>query len=411
MNVLKTQTVLFLLTAILCCFTFAGKAEAAAGVDSTDFVASEPSSYLHYEGGGSYNDRTIGYDVVESLEGGDFGCFEKVTHLLYIRTDDTYDPDLDPPIDITVAFTAFSTGQQGVAYIKFARDWENPGLVLVAPNYGPQENGGASAIDENGDPLPGTYDIGINDDYQYFDGNFVNVVESKSAKRADSYLVRSYIKTKKGNEIEWFNINTPYEAITDPTDLDYDPDLDPNNFLYIKGNYLMGDIRIENMQPSSELIVTMSVILGCDPNNGSPTGNLQGSIDKIMVGTDKVPIGAQTVPLKGVDNVGHLLVSCQDHVLPGCNLDILDKVHEDDYYYDSSDPDKTYEELFEELLRATIINECDYFDPLHPIYHVEITYEEGDWSDPDASCMQTKTITWSVTNNCLMTATCDQTLA
>src|SRR3972149_2868683 len=49
---------------------------------SLDFVASAPSTYDHVVGGGAYDDRIKNFDVVESLEAGDFQCGEIGTYLL-----------------------------------------------------------------------------------------------------------------------------------------------------------------------------------------------------------------------------------------------------------------------------------------------------------------------------------------
>ncbi len=57
------------------------RAAADGGDFSLDFIAAEPYSYDHAVGGGAYDDRTIGVDVVESLEGGDFVCGDTVTYL------------------------------------------------------------------------------------------------------------------------------------------------------------------------------------------------------------------------------------------------------------------------------------------------------------------------------------------
>src|SRR5262245_10870981 len=66
-----------------------GKAIAAGGDFSLDFVASAPFTYDHDTGGGAFDDRTIGknLDVVESLEGGDFACGDWVTHLVQVKVD------------------------------------------------------------------------------------------------------------------------------------------------------------------------------------------------------------------------------------------------------------------------------------------------------------------------------------
>ncbi len=88
----------------------------AANYVSFDFLASEPSTYDHSTGGGAYNDRTIGTDVVESLEGGDFVCGDTVTFLTQIALDGTQTkPDNASTLEMKYDFTLDSTGQSGVA--------------------------------------------------------------------------------------------------------------------------------------------------------------------------------------------------------------------------------------------------------------------------------------------------------
>ncbi len=117
--------------------------KAVAGGDfSLDFVASEPYSYNHASGGGAYDDRTIGTDVVESLEGGDFACGDIVTFLTHITVDDAAVGT--QTITLDYKFTADATGQSGVALGE---------ITYVAINYG----------DVGGDGTGGT-DTGINDD-------------------------------------------------------------------------------------------------------------------------------------------------------------------------------------------------------------------------------------------------------
>jgi len=91
-------------------------APAYGGADfGFDFVASEASSYNHATGGGSFNDRTINEDVVESLEGDDFECGDIVTFLTQITVDDGVVGD--QTVVLTYGFTAHATGQQGIALI------------------------------------------------------------------------------------------------------------------------------------------------------------------------------------------------------------------------------------------------------------------------------------------------------
>lgn len=93
------------------------RAFAAGGDFSLDFVAAAPLTYDHDTGGGAYNDRTVGrdQDIVESLEGGDFACGDIVTFLTQIVVD--AGAVGSQTIRLQFAFTAYSTGQQGVALV------------------------------------------------------------------------------------------------------------------------------------------------------------------------------------------------------------------------------------------------------------------------------------------------------
>jgi hypothetical protein len=130
-----------LLTALL---LTASAAEAASGDFSIDFIAAAPQSYNHLTGGGAYDDRTIGvgYDVVESLEGGDFSCGDIVTYFAKVTVDDTTQADTDAPqtIEMDFSFLADTTGQSGVAIGE---------IVLVQVNYGNIEDliAGENSVD------------------------------------------------------------------------------------------------------------------------------------------------------------------------------------------------------------------------------------------------------------------------
>ena len=120
-------------------------ASAAGGDFSLDFTAAAPLTYNHLFGGGAYDDRTVGRDkdIVESLEGGDFTCGDIVTYLTQI----VVNPGAigSQVIEIDYEFTAYSTGQQGVAL---------GDIVNVAVNYGAVSGGDG----------PGGTDSGIADD-------------------------------------------------------------------------------------------------------------------------------------------------------------------------------------------------------------------------------------------------------
>jgi hypothetical protein len=116
---------------------------AAGGDFSLDFTAAAPLTYNHLFGGGAYDDREVGRDkdIVESLEGGDFACGDIVTYLTQIVVDGGAVGT--QAIALDYVFTAYSTGQQGVALAD---------IVSVAVNYG--------AVTDGDDGI----DTGITDD-------------------------------------------------------------------------------------------------------------------------------------------------------------------------------------------------------------------------------------------------------
>ena len=79
----------FLMLSLMVALIVTSPAAIAEGGDfSIDFVVADPDSYDHLLGGGAYDDRTIGVDVVESLEGADFGCGDIVTYFATVTVDD-----------------------------------------------------------------------------------------------------------------------------------------------------------------------------------------------------------------------------------------------------------------------------------------------------------------------------------
>ena len=111
-----------------------GKAFAAGGDFSLDFTAAAPLTYNHATGGGAYNDRTVGRDkdIVESLEGGDFACQDIVTYLTQIAVE----PGAvnGQTIELLYQFTAYSTGQQGVALDDIVFVGVNPSSIDTGTN-------------------------------------------------------------------------------------------------------------------------------------------------------------------------------------------------------------------------------------------------------------------------------------
>ena len=103
-------------------------AYADGGDFSTDFIAAGPFTYDHDTGvGGEFGDRHISKTdgVVESLEGGDFECGDKVVYFAEITVDAGATGEQD--IELDVGFLAEPTGQPGVGHVD---------LVSATPNAG-----------------------------------------------------------------------------------------------------------------------------------------------------------------------------------------------------------------------------------------------------------------------------------
>jgi hypothetical protein len=121
------------------------KAVVVGGDFSLDFVASAPLTYNHQTGGGFYDDRTIGRDkdVVESLEGGDFQCGDRVTYLTAITVKSTASGT--QTIELDYSFLAASTGQRGVALGEILLVQVNagdPGMIDTGESATATLNGG-----------------------------------------------------------------------------------------------------------------------------------------------------------------------------------------------------------------------------------------------------------------------------
>jgi uncharacterized repeat protein (TIGR01451 family) len=124
-------------------FLFAGGAAHADGGDfSLDFAASEPSTYDHRFGGGAYDDHTVGVDIVESLEGGDFMCGELVTFLTGIEVEGAVSHP-SQTIELDFSFLADTTGQPGAALADIANVQVNYGVVDSGDGPGGTDAGNA----------------------------------------------------------------------------------------------------------------------------------------------------------------------------------------------------------------------------------------------------------------------------
>ena len=125
-------------------------AHADGGDFSTDFIAAGPFTYDHDTGvGGEYADRTISKTegVVESLEGGDFECGDKVVYFaaVTVEADATGEQD----IELDLGFLAEPTGQPGVGHVD---------LISATPNSGDSGMAGDTG-DTTAAIVPGTEEI------------------------------------------------------------------------------------------------------------------------------------------------------------------------------------------------------------------------------------------------------------
>jgi hypothetical protein len=110
---------------------------AAGGDFSLDFVAAGPFTYNHATGvGGEFADRTISKTdgVVESLEGGDFECGDRVVYFTEITVDAGATGSQD--IELDYGWLAEPTGQPGVGQTD---------LISASPNTGDSGMSGGTA--------------------------------------------------------------------------------------------------------------------------------------------------------------------------------------------------------------------------------------------------------------------------
>jgi len=91
--------------------------EVSAGEADVDvvFTAAAPDTYDHITGGGAYDDGTIGDDVVNSLQGGDYACGENVTFLVALETAEQ-PLARSATVEILLSFLANTTGQPGAGF-------------------------------------------------------------------------------------------------------------------------------------------------------------------------------------------------------------------------------------------------------------------------------------------------------
>ncbi len=101
---------------------------AAEGDVTLVFTAAAPDTYDHITGGGAYDDGTVGDDVVNSLQGGDFACGEAVSVLVALQTPQQ-PVSLDSTVELEFSFLANTTGQPGAAFGAVTTTTMNHGAV------------------------------------------------------------------------------------------------------------------------------------------------------------------------------------------------------------------------------------------------------------------------------------------
>jgi hypothetical protein len=145
-------------------------AHADGGDFSLDFIAAGPFTYNHDTGvGGAYADRTISKTegVVESLEGGDFACGDKVVYFTAITVNAGATGKQN--IELDYGFLAEPTGQPGVGHALpisaepnpndsgMAGDWQDTTAAIVSntakiDTSGPQDEVVATVAVNHLDP-------------------------------------------------------------------------------------------------------------------------------------------------------------------------------------------------------------------------------------------------------------------
>jgi hypothetical protein len=220
---------------------------ADGGDFSLDFIAAAPFTYDHSTGGGAYNDRDIGKydDAVESLEGGDFICYDTVTYFVAV-TVAAQPVQANQTIEMQFSFLAATTGQPGAAH---------EDITYVGINYGNVENGGGGGL---GSFAP---DTGIVDD-----GGSTAAIISK----------------------EFTPIGTSPFAGADE---------------------LILVIQVDDLEAGEQVIVRIDTLLDCLPGTrptGNLQGQLNSArVVKAdgQVFDDAVPGGEQTVPFKQIGDL------------------------------------------------------------------------------------------------------------
>jgi hypothetical protein len=217
------------------------RAFAAGGDFSLDFTAAAPFTYDHTTGGGAYDDRTGGknLDIVESLEGGDFFCGDRVSFLTQIRVDAGAVGTQD--IDLTFAWTPASTGQPGVAFNNIV-NW--------------QINYDTPILDADGNIIgegPGGSDLGIFDD-----GNSLAPTLNQTLS------------------LPLFTKNAP-ESV--------------------------GTIRVTDLEAGEDVVLRFDLVIACSGKKATGNLQARLKAASVVGSGDVINVGDQTINLKNVGDI------------------------------------------------------------------------------------------------------------
>jgi hypothetical protein len=227
----------FMIAGLVASVLPASPAAGDGGEYKYDFTAAAPASYDNEIGGGAFNDRTVGTDIVESLEGGDFKCLDIVTFLTQIRRDST-NPGPAETLELNFSFLADTTGQSGVAMVP-------PPLPANAPtiNSGAVSNGTGNGSTDDG----------------FFDFNGASVISFDFEEEGVPF-------TKGAETLLTLRID----------------DVDPGEWVVLRVDLLLA---CDTPRPTGNLQAKLNSV---------------NVVDGVGVGLDPVPGGAQTVPFKQV---------------------------------------------------------------------------------------------------------------
>jgi hypothetical protein len=227
------------------------QAASAAIVSSISFKASVHSTYNHTTGGGAFNDGSVTW-VKGELQGTDYACGDLTTYLFTLVTSAE---QASADVELTLEYTADSTGQSGVALIPLT----DPDNLRVNSGLIPNRAGTGFTGTASG------YDAG-------FRGTYTGET-------------------------------TPASVATDPV-----PIVSPIGDVYTSGAKQRLTFTVKDLPASSTTVVRSDARIFCKPGS-RPTGNLQASLISARVTAPVVQAvsgGNQTVNFRGVGNLGGL---------------------------------------------------------------------------------------------------------